>query len=447
MKILFILNIAVHVGFPNAAAFSAASSPAHRRTKDTSLQETQNGWMLRSDSDPMLEDLALKRCCYPFDEEVRSFYRNNFHKKRNKRQVPSLPKSDEDCIDDAIYVLKASQGNVLAALRLTRSKDDSTYTFLRSLCVSRDYRRHGLALQLIDKSLDHFSSSDRCCYCFASPYLETLYQQAGFLRISKNDMQAWPKWLIHSYNSMDARWSRKTLGLFLRPPSSPSAMSDDNDNDATRIVLLQHGLEFSKKTATGWLLDDNLYSKNPITSALADSKHLLPHLKVLRWVWNGRNDTSRIESQIHSLLESSTRVYLLWTTYGRSEASGMEGTESKSEAAFIILDGTWQQAKTLFRRIPALWNLPRLSLSDIPPSTYILRGDYSGWKERFGGADTNRDEGRTLLCTAEVAAVILKQQGDVIGSNLVLSRLEKFQTAFLQQRDGPVLGTRNENKI
>jgi DTW domain-containing protein YfiP len=248
---------------------------------------------------------------------------------------------------------------------------------------------------------------------------------------------------------MDARWSRKTLGLFIKPPSSES--NSNHDNNTTQIVLLQHSLEFAKKTATGWLLNDKLYYKHAATTTTpGKSMQLSRHLKIQRWVWNGRNDTSRVEDQIQSLLGSSSsrsRVYLLWTG-GSDIALEHDKTasddESETPATFIILDGTWQQAKTLFRKIPALWQLPSVSLSDVPPSTFILRGDYSGWKERFSAAAASNRDGPALLCTAEVAAAILDRQGDEIGANIIRRRLAEFQTAFLQQRNGLVETSQKE---
>lgn len=175
----------------------------------------------------LIEDLSLARCCHPFDQRVYKFYRNNFHEKRKKRLVPSLPENEDVCPNDAIYVLHSPQsGIIMAALRLTRSKHNSEYCFLRSLCVSREHRRHGLALRLLNESVKDFEAG--YCYCFASPHLESLYQQASFLRIPKGDMDHLPKWLVHSYQSMDARWSRKTVGMYIRPkPARPERSSQE----------------------------------------------------------------------------------------------------------------------------------------------------------------------------------------------------------------------------
>lgn len=63
-------------------------------------------------------DIAFERCFHPFDRMLPSFYRTSF------RAVPSLPKAGSSGDDDAIYVLRNPQEEILAAVRLTRSKDD-----------------------------------------------------------------------------------------------------------------------------------------------------------------------------------------------------------------------------------------------------------------------------------------------------------------------------------
>ncbi|CAJ1961399.1 unnamed protein product [Cylindrotheca closterium] len=412
---------------------------------------TKNEISLSAEQELLLHDLSIERCCHPFNETVQSFYRYNFHKKRNKRLVPSLPKKDEDCRNDAVYIYRTSTGMVLAALRLTRSKMDSKYSFLRSLCVSRDYRRHRIAMRLLKEALADFSpasdpSASNYCYCFANPYLEGMYKRGGFKRIRKSEMEAWPKWLIHSYNAMDEKWSRKTLGLFIKPIQK---LDDDSEpgNDhqvpaIIRVVLLQHGLEFAKATATGWLLDDKLY----FAKKKEEREDVLStHVQVDRWVWNGRNDTDQIEDRL-SLLQETTRPVLLWTGGSDETANSDFGFfatngDPTTPKTYIVLDGTWQQAKTMYRKIPALWTLPRLSLRNLPPSKYILRGDFSGWKDRFGATEKWDDErsssnSETLLCTAEVVAALLDLHGDHAGGTVVRWRLDSFQTNFLAERMG-----------
>ena len=65
------------------------------------------------------------------------------------------------------------------------------------------------------------------------------------------------------------------------------------------------------------------------------------------------------------------------------------------------------------------------------PSQYVLRQDYTGWKERFRSAS-----GEELLCTAEVVAALLdRKMDDKVGGDAIRARLHKFQTAMLQNED------------
>lgn len=101
------------------------------------------------------DELECIRLYPPFGRELRDFYRANFSLQRNKRIVPSLPQDDDD--EDVVYVLKTrEQQEIVASLRLTRSKSDRRYIFLRSLCTSRTYRLQGLGVELLRSSLKDF---------------------------------------------------------------------------------------------------------------------------------------------------------------------------------------------------------------------------------------------------------------------------------------------------
>jgi len=39
----------------------------------------------------------------------------------------------------------------------------------------------------------------------------------------------------------------------------------------------------------------------------------------------------------------------------------------------VVVDGSWHQAKKILRGVPALWNMPRLSLAAPPPTSRRLR--------------------------------------------------------------------------
>lgn len=80
--------------------------------------------------------------------------------------------------------------------------------------------------------------------------------------------------------------------------------------------------------------------------------------------------------------------------------------------AFIILDGTWSQARKMFRKSPYLDNLPLISLRTDKKSEYVLRNP----------SDDNH------LCTVEVAIELLK----IIGDNKAAQELHDYFKLFLK---------------
>jgi len=272
---------------------------------------------------------------------------------------------------------------------------------------------------------------------------------------------------MNSFESMVDRNKHKKLTLYIQqqhhstPSSSSSATtsitttsssSSNQNHNTTQIVLLQHYSEKSKKTATGWLLNDTLYSDKFGTTPLNKNDLVETRMKVTIWTWRGTNDIAMIDEQIMRLLKDGDRaVHLLWTGGTTTTTTDVTTTNAimtkrsnnteKAAAAetFIIIDGTWQQARKIYRKVPMLWSLPRISFNgtNVPPSTYVLRGDYSGWRERFSSSSTttNNDGGgdggnNDLLCTAEVAAAVMDRCGDGDCANVIRRRLDVFQSTF-----------------
>ena len=118
----------------------------------------------------------------------------------------------------------------------------------------------------------------------------------------------------------------------------------------------------------------------------------------------------------------------------------MKNNHNKSNINYLILDGTWKEAKVMYKKIPYLYSLPRLSLtssllhlnndniSSWKSSSYILRKDYTGWKDKLN----NRHNGSILLCTAEVVAALLQINGNYNGCNMILNRLCQFQKDYMK---------------
>ncbi len=89
-------------------------------------------------------------------------------------------------------------------------------------------------------------------------------------------------------------------------------------------------------------------------------------------------------------------------------------TEGK-RPLFILLDGTWSEARKMFRKSPYLEHLPVLSLAPEQLSRYKLRR-------------SKRDD---HFCTAEVAALCLELAGDEVASEMLDAYLDVFSTHYL----------------
>ncbi|AJJ18308.1 MULTISPECIES: tRNA-uridine aminocarboxypropyltransferase [Yersinia] len=82
---------------------------------------------------------------------------------------------------------------------------------------------------------------------------------------------------------------------------------------------------------------------------------------------------------------------------------------------FILLDGTWNEAKKMFRKSPYLADLPMLSLNVTNSSDYLLR-------------EAPRPEQH---CTVEVAAALLQQAGDIRAADQLTAHFHYFRQQYL----------------
>lgn len=82
---------------------------------------------------------------------------------------------------------------------------------------------------------------------------------------------------------------------------------------------------------------------------------------------------------------------------------------------FIMLDGTWTEARKMFRKSPWLDALPVMSVNVTTPSRYTLREAH----------------GEGQHCTAEVAAALLAQAGDAAASEALFAHFLLFRQRYL----------------
>jgi DTW domain-containing protein YfiP len=86
---------------------------------------------------------------------------------------------------------------------------------------------------------------------------------------------------------------------------------------------------------------------------------------------------------------------------------------------FVLLDGTWAEARKMFGRSPYLAALPVLSLEPHRPSTYRLRR-------------SRRDD---HFCTSEVAALCLDLAGERVAAQALQAWLDVFTHHYLQAKN------------
>jgi DTW domain-containing protein YfiP len=85
---------------------------------------------------------------------------------------------------------------------------------------------------------------------------------------------------------------------------------------------------------------------------------------------------------------------------------------------FILLDGTWAEARKMFRKSPYLDRLPVLSLNSMAGSRYQLR----------------RSRCDAHLCTSEVAALCLALAGDAARGAVLEAYLDVYTHHYLQAK-------------
>ena len=101
---------------------------------------------------------------------------------------------------------------------------------------------------------------------------------------------------------------------------------------------------------------------------------------------------------------------------------------STSRPLFILLDGTWAEARKMFRKSPYLDALPVLSLHPEQRSRYQLR---RSWHPHH-------------LCTSEVAAMCLALAGELHAAQALAAWLDTFSDRYLRAKQSvaPDDGTR-----
>ncbi|MDO9361187.1 MAG: tRNA-uridine aminocarboxypropyltransferase [Polaromonas sp.] len=124
----------------------------------------------------------------------------------------------------------------------------------------------------------------------------------------------------------------------------------------TEVLILQHPLETDNPKGTARLLHLSLPGSKLLTGEVLDLAELQPS-------------------------ENCRHNILLYPDRPSDRSSGWPAPpelppvllQDASQLRLVVLDGTWQKSRRMLHLNPALQQLPRLSLQDLPPSNYRIR--------------------------------------------------------------------------
>lgn len=167
------------------------------------------------------------------------------------------------------------------------------------------------------------------------------------------------------------------------------------------MCLLMADIEALKPSNTGWLVAD----------VVADS---------FAFGWT-RTETD--PALLALLADPQWQPYVVFPgEYAAPErvirAVGRESASSDKRPLFILLDGTWAEARKMFRKSPYLERFPVLSLETSQLSRYQLRR-------------SQRDD---HFCTSEVAALCLELSGEARAAETLSAYLDVYTHHYLRAK-------------
>nr|WP_298968574.1 DTW domain-containing protein [uncultured Halomonas sp.] len=170
-----------------------------------------------------------------------------------------------------------------------------------------------------------------------------------------------------------------------------------------QVWLLTHPIEHYKPTNTGRLIGD-----------------VLSETRTFTWY------RTAPDAQLAALLKDPRYApFVIFPDDQPDYADRVVGIEAVHAAkaqtripVFIILDGTWRQARRMFRKSAYLDPLPVLPLSTERETRYRLRKPAS----------------KAHLCTAEVAIELLRQGGDTSAADVLDDYFEVFNDSYAASR-------------
>lgn len=164
----------------------------------------------------------------------------------------------------------------------------------------------------------------------------------------------------------------------------------------SQFCLLMYDTEVMKPSNTGKLIAD-----------------VLPNTQAFLW-----SRTQPEQALLEIIKAPERQAYIVFPeTYASNERIVYNQLPINSKPPlFILLDGTWSEARKMFRKSPYLDLLPIFSLNKASKCEYKLR--HAAREDQH--------------CTAEVAASILEQVGDISASQQLFSHFSYFRQQYLR---------------
>lgn len=174
-------------------------------------------------------------------------------------------------------------------------------------------------------------------------------------------------------------------------------------SNSAHFVLLTHSNELTRETNTGKLMIQTL-----------------EHCEIIEW--QRKVPPQTLLKQIRDEQVQPFLVYPSEHSLPLTEVS-FSGSHESAPALFIILDGTWQEAKKMMNKSEWLKTLPCVHLEVEQRSEYQLR--------------RNQEDGH--LCTCEVASKILEGTGQAAQANELTQYFEHYMAVFKADKSGHAL--------
>ena len=170
-------------------------------------------------------------------------------------------------------------------------------------------------------------------------------------------------------------------------------------NSELHVILMLHPNEVNRTTNTGKLL-----------------LKALPHCQT--FVWDRVNPP---QGFIDYISAADVEPFIVFPCEDSIDVSKVAKAKTSKKPVYIILDGTWQEAKKMLRKSSWLSQIPAVSLPDIDsPSNYTLR--------------RNQEQGH--LCTLEVGCELLNAEGESEQADQLRAFFSHYLDVFQADRSG-----------